>query len=55
MIGIAEHDDLIQYKGLEGTIKWYYVILCYFMYDSYNNCNENVEIAIKTLKDFRAG
>ncbi len=26
MMGIVEHDDLIQYKGLEGLIKWYYVL-----------------------------
>lgn len=30
-------------------------IMGYFIFDSFNNCNENVEIAIKTLKDFRAG
>lgn len=32
-----------------------YCIMCCFMYDSYNNCNENVEIAIKTLNDFSVG
>lgn len=25
-------------------------IMCYFMYDGYDNCNENAEIAIKTFK-----
>lgn len=26
MMGIVEHDDLIQHKGLEGIVKWYYVL-----------------------------
>lgn len=30
-------------------------IMFHFMYDRYNNCNENVEITIKTLKDFQCG
>lgn len=31
MMRIVEHDDLIQYKGLEGTIKLYYVLYIYML------------------------